>query len=193
MKLLDEQRQDWDKFIVTGDLKFLSRVYFYYYDKLFDYGMRITSDKHAVEDAIQNEFMNLIRLRNNLGKIENLPGYLISSFRRQLFSDLKRQKTVISSEFLSDEHFEYFRESEFDSDKKSKEHLYRTIDTCISNLTGKQREILHLRFAKEIPYETISEMLNISVDSCYKSIYRSVNILRTEVEKVLGKKLNTFF
>jgi RNA polymerase sigma factor (sigma-70 family) len=191
MKLRDEQKEFWEQFVTTGDLDCLSKVYFHYYDHFFDYGMRITSDKLAVEDAIQNVYLNLIRTRKKLGKVKNLSAYLISTFRRQLLSDLKKSKKILSSEDLAEDHFEYFRDLELEhSDKKSEERLFRTIDQCINQLSGKQKEILHLRFQKEIPYETISEMLNISVDSCYKSVYRTVNTLRTEVEKIMGEKLN---
>jgi RNA polymerase sigma factor (sigma-70 family) len=169
-------------------------VYFHFYDYLYDYGLRKTSDIHAVEDAIQISFLNIIKQRENLSKVNNLPGYLISTFRRQLFSDLKKQKQMIPFENISDEHFEYFKISDSESlDKKELEDLYHTVNDCISNLTDRQKEILYLRFEKGVSYDIISEMLNITVDSCYKSVYRTVNILKEEVEKVIGSRMNALF
>ena len=181
----------WDQFILEGDLNSLSKVYFHYYDHLYDYGMRITSDKQAVEDAIQNGFMNFIKGRVNIGDVKNLSGYLVSTFRRQLISDINKQKKIIPTKTLPEEHFDYFKSSEqANSDKQDLELIYSTIKQCIGKLTEKQKEIIYLRFEKEISYEEISEILHITVDSCYKSVYRTINIIRTEAEKILGKEVN---
>lgn len=184
----------WDQFISDDNLNSLSKVYFHFYDHLFDYGMRLTSDKQAVEDAIQSSFMNIIKARENIGDVKNLPGYLISTFRRQLIQDLNRQKKLIPTESLPEEHFDYFKNSHSTIlDEEDLEKVYSTVKQCIDRLTEKQKEIIYLRFEREISYEEISEMLSITVDSCYKSVYRTINIIRTEVEKILGKDLNIFF
>lgn len=179
----------WQQFIDDGNLDSLSKIYFHYYDLLYDYGLRMTPDESAVEDAIQTGFLNLIKQRKSIGKVINLDAYLITSFRRQLLSDLNKQRRLVTSEFTNEEHFDYFKTHDTDSsDHQNSERIHRIIQTCIENLTDKQKEIVYLRFQKEVPYETISEMLNISVDSCYKSLYRSINIIRAEVEKELEEE-----
>jgi RNA polymerase sigma factor (sigma-70 family) len=193
MKLLksNELVEFWDQFIYDGSLDSLSKIYFHYYDHLFDYGMRLTSNRQAVEDAIQNGFMNFIKGRENIGDVKNLPGYLISTFRRQLFNDLNKQKKMIPSESLPEEHFDYFKNSEQPiCDKKDLERVYSTVRQCISKLTEKQKEIIYLRFEREMSYEEISKMLDITVDSCYKSVYRTINTIRKEAEEILGKDVN---
>jgi RNA polymerase sigma factor (sigma-70 family) len=181
----------WDQFILEGDLNSLSKVYFHFYDHLFDYGMRFTSDRQTVEDAIQNGFMNFIKGRENIGDVKNLAGYLVSTFRRQLISDINKQKKIIPTKTLPEGHFDYFKSSEQEnSHKQDLELIYSTIKQCIGKLTEKQKEIIYLRFEKEISYEEISEILHITVDSCYKSVYRTINIIRTEAEKILGKDVN---
>jgi RNA polymerase sigma factor (sigma-70 family) len=145
-------------------------------------------DKHVVEDSIQNVFINLIKFRKGIGEVKNLSGYLVSSFRRQLFADLTNQNKTILTEQVSDEQFDYFKSSEQDiSDKEKLELLHATVKECIGNLTAKQQEILFLRFENGISYEEISELLHISVDSCYKSVYRSIKIIRGEVVKLSGR------
>jgi len=187
------QIEIWNKFILDGNTDALSQIYFHYYDCLFDYGLRHSTDKQLVEDAIQNVFINIIKFRENIGSVKNLTGYLISTFRRQLYLDLNRQKKTILTEQFPEEHFDYFRCPEQDlSDVENKERLYSTMEQCIGKLTDKQREIIFLRFEREISYEEIAQVLNISVESCYKSSYRSIKIIRSEVEKVLVKGGNIF-
>jgi len=185
----NNQVEVWNQFILDGNGIALSRVYFHYYDLLFDYGMRHVSDKQLVEDVIQDIFINFIKVRKSIGIVKNLTGYLISTFRRQLYLELKKQKRTILTDHLPEEQFDYFKGYEPDNQEaESKEKLHTVLAECINKLTGKQREILFLRFEREIPYEEIAEALNITVDSCYKSTYRSIKIIRSEVEKIRQKK-----
>lgn len=174
----------WNHFIKDGDEVSLSYIYKENYDLLFDYGLRYTSDVEVVEDSIQEVFISLIKYRKKIGFVRNIQGYLISSFRRQLFLILNSKKRVISMEQLPENSFDYFKSPDNDmSEKEDKEFLHETINECINNLTNKQKEILFLRFEQNIPYDEIASILNISVDSCYKSIYRTIKSIRNAVEK----------
>ena len=182
---------EWNRFIQSGNLDALSGIYFHFYDQLFTYGLKHTTDKQAVEDAIQDVFMNLIKYRKNIGEVKNLPGYLISAFRRQIFLTTNKQKNMIPSGKLQEENFEFFKSEDPDIlEKENFEQLHAMIRQCIGKLPSKQREIVFLRFENGISYEEIALMLQISVDSCYKSVYRSIKTIRIEVEKILGKGAN---
>lgn len=86
------QVDNWNHFIKSGDLDALSQVYFHYYDLLFTYGLKITSDRQIVEDSIQNVFLSCIKSRKNITEVKSLNGYLVSSFRRELFNSLEKKK-----------------------------------------------------------------------------------------------------
>lgn len=191
MKVLksNSQFEVWNQFILEGNMDALSRIYFHCYDLLFTYGLKHTADKQVVENTIQNVFMNLITLRKSIGDVKNLTGYLICTFRRQLFLELNKQKKTILTEKLPEEQFDFFKSPEQDiSDKEDLEQLHVIIKQCIGNLTNKQQEIIYLRFESGISYEEISEMLHISVDSCYKLVYRSIKTIRSEVGKIQAKE-----
>ncbi len=174
----------WNKFLEEGDTDSLSQIYSANYDLLYDYGLRYTSDTKIVEDSIQEVFISFIKYRKKIGTVRSLQGYLISSFRRQLFLFLNNKKNTISIDQMPESTFDYFKSPDTDStDKEDTEFLHSTIAECINNLTNKQKEILFLRFEKEIPYEEIANILNISVDSCYKSIYRTIKAIRAAAEK----------
>lgn len=181
--------EHWDVFIHDGNLDALSRVYFDSYDLLFTYGLKHTVSKPFVEDTIQDVFMNLIKYRKSIGAVRNLSGYLISTFRRQLFLGLNLQKKTIHSEQIPEVEFNFFNNPEqVIAEEENLEQIHVTIKKCIGKLTPKQQEIIFLRFESGVSYEEISEMLQISVDSCYKSVYRSIRTIRAEAEKILRKK-----
>ena len=180
------QNNFWNLFLTDGNEDALSHIYADNYDLLYDYGLRFTSNIHIVEDAIQDMYINLIKYRKNIGLVKNLQGYLICAFRRQLFLDLNKQKIIISTEQMPEGFFDYFKSPDPDSDEKEeKEFLHSTVTACVSQLTDKQKEIIYLKFEREIEYEEIAVILNISVESCYKSIYRSLKSIRRSAEKVL--------
>lgn len=174
----------WTKFIEEGDTISLSLIYKENYDLLYDYGLRYTSDVKLVEDSIQEIFISIIKYRKKIGVVKNLQGYLISSFRRQLFHSIESTKRNISIDGIPESAFDYFKSPDDEiSDKEHVEFLHTTINECINNLTNKQKEIMFLRFDRDIPYEEIATILNISVESCYKSIYRTIKAIRSAAEK----------
>jgi RNA polymerase sigma factor (sigma-70 family) len=187
----DDQLKEWDRFIHDGNLDSLSVVYFHFYDLLFTYGMKHTSDKQSVEDAIQDVFMTLIKSRKKIGIVQNQSGYLISSFRRQLFANLNKQKNIVVTNTLHTEHFEYLKSDDQDrTDGEISDQLNSIVHECIGKLPSKQQEIFFLRFENGISYEEIAGMLHISIDSCYKSVYRSIKTIRIEVRKKTDKSGN---
>ncbi len=193
MKVLDNSQilKIWEQFILTGNMDALSKIYFHYYDFLFDYGMRLTSDIQSVEDAIQTEFVSIIKARKNIAPVKNLPGYLITSFRRQLVVDLNKQRKLVLSEEIKEEQFDYYKSLDrCEPDRERKEQVYSVVRRCIDRLTSKQREIIYLRFEKDISYEEISVMLHISVDSCYKLFYRAIKAIKKEAEAILDRNEN---
>lgn len=188
------QLEMWNRFIQDGNESSLSRIYADNYDLLYDYGRRITSNNQLVEDAIQDVFINIIKYRKSIGYVKNVKGYLVSSFRRQLLLDIEKTKKLIFSEQLPENFFDYFVSPDDEtSDQEQKELMFLAIKESVDSLTSKQKEILYLRFESGISYEDMAEMLDISVESCYKSIYRTVKALRCAAEKVVNKKKNVFF
>ena len=182
------QLEIWNQFIVDGNEVSLSHIYADNYDLLFDYGLRYTSNIQIVEDTIQEVFISIIKYRKSISFVKNVKGYLVTSFRRQLFLELNKQKKTISTEIIPEGFFDYFKEPDNDiADKEEIEFLHTTINDCINNLNSKQKEIIFLRFEREIPYEEIATILNISVESCYKSIYRTIKTIRIAAEKTLIK------
>jgi RNA polymerase sigma factor (sigma-70 family) len=127
---------------------------------LFDYGIRHTNDKQLVEDTIQDMFIHLIKVRKSIGIVKNLSGYLFSTFRRQLFLDIKKHNFTVLSDQITEENFDYFKSPDHEiSEKMHFEKMHSTIKQCVDNLSDKQREILFLRFERDISYEEIAGML----------------------------------
>jgi RNA polymerase sigma factor (sigma-70 family) len=175
----------WESFISHDNREALSSIYFDHYDQLYNFGLKHTTDKHIVEDSIQNTFSYFLSVRKKLGLVRNVPGYLFMSFRRQLFLDLKKQKKTLVTEKIANNNFEYFSNPEQDlAEQEDENQLRSVVKECINRLSAKQQEIIYLRYECDLSYEDISAMLDITVESCHKSIYRSLKAIRTEAQKI---------
>ncbi len=173
----------WQLFISTGDETYFSAIYFEFYDMLFTVGLRYTSDVQIIEDSIQNIFIYLLKNRTKIKKVTKVQGYLIKSFRHQLFLDLKKQKKLSFLENLPENKFEYFNSIEYSISKQEEtDEILSALRKSIKNLSAKQQEIIYLRFDCDLSYEEISTILEISVDSCYKSVYRAIKIVKSDIE-----------
>lgn len=186
----------WDLFIADGNQEALGVIYFSHYNLLYNFGLKYTNDVHTIEDAIQDIFSYLLKSGRRLSPVINLKAYLLQSFRHRLMFDLKKKnRFIISNQFSRDaiecqepEVNEIF-EQEWGS------QLGQTISKCIERLTEKQKEVIFLRFQSELSYNEIALMLDISVDSCYKLVYRSLKEIRVELERmqITSKFLILFF
>lgn len=45
-------------------------------------------------------------------------------------------------------------------------------------MTTRQREVIHLRFFEELPYDEIAEIMGLSTKDTYKLYYRALESLR---------------
>jgi RNA polymerase sigma factor (sigma-70 family) len=177
----------WDKFRTQNCQECLSAIYLDHYDVLFNFGLKYTTDKQIIENAIQAVFSYFLKVRKKLGAVNNISGYLIQSFRRQLLLELKNQKKIVPFETLH-EGFGFFSAQEQDEYMEEGDQKLKIVKQIISELSPKQQEIIYLRFNCNLSYEEISSLLEITVESCYKSVYRSVSAIRSKAEKFFSSK-----
>lgn len=181
----------WELFISKGNDEAFSMIYFNHYDLLYYIGLKYSSDTQIIEDSIQNIFTYLLKNRNKLRHVTNVRGYLLKSFRRQLFLDLKKQKKHFLPNEWPENQFDYFNSTEQNiAEKEELNELQQALRKSLGKLTARQQEIIYLRFDCDLSYEEISTILEISVDSCYKSVYRSIKAIKVDVEQMLVKSKN---
>jgi len=161
--------------ITSGDLNSYSRVYTYYFKKLYNYGKKFTPDTDIIEDCIQDIFLTFWKNKGQLSTAEKLNSYLISSFRYTLFRQLKKAKKIIAEQ----ESFEPdFSVEHFIIRQEIGEELQKNFRSAIQSLTARQREAIFLRFYEGLSYEEIASIMNISVKGAYKIMARSLEALK---------------
>ncbi|MDD4192109.1 MAG: sigma-70 family RNA polymerase sigma factor [Mangrovibacterium sp.] len=187
----DDLNKMWENFRLDGSPEALSLIYYEHFDFLYDFALKYTGDRSLIEDSIQNVFGYLLKRQKKLNPVSNLRYYLLQAFRRELFDQLKKQKKLhLSSELTESPELLCYNKIEDQMDREERDRVIMLVRKSIAKLGPKQQEIISLRFNQDLDYSEIAEMLSISVDSCYQSVYRSIKFIKEDIEKTLGDNPN---
>jgi len=153
-------------------------------EKLYHYGLKFTPDNALVEDVLQDLFAELIKNRKSLGDTDNILFYLLKSFKRKMLRKIQTEKRYDLKEKMEAYNFEVTWPVEHDiilgeaSEQKS-----RMLLNALNELTPRQKEVIYLRFTKELDYNEVAGMLDISVESCRNLISKAISTLKKWVSE----------
>lgn len=183
----------WEDFKNGNDLAF-SQIYSMYSPKLYRYGLRFTSNTTLIEDSIHDLFSSLAKTRMNLSPTNNIQFYLIKSFKRKLFRQLNKEKRYDFDQEQQPSVFEITYSIEHDIiHEESASQKMRLLKKAIESLTPRQKEAIYLRFTEEFDYEMISEIMDMSIESCRNLLYRTIKNLRENIQSSIPNISLLFF
>jgi RNA polymerase sigma factor (sigma-70 family) len=165
----------------------ISFIYAEHAEKLYRYGLKFTSDISFIEDALQDLFAELIKNRKNIGDTDNILFYLLKSYKRKLLRKMQTEKRFMSDEELQEYQFEVTWSVEHElileevSEQKSKMLLM-----ALNELTPRQKEAIYLRFTRELDYNEVAGLMDISVEACRNLICKAISILKKWIEEKGG-------
>ncbi|MGM0621342.1 MAG: RNA polymerase sigma factor [Bacteroidota bacterium] len=177
----------WESF-KAGNKEAFAQLYNQYVQVLFRYGTKLCPCDDLVKDAIQEVFLDLYQKRQkNTTKPQNLKYYLILALKRNLIKKLQRKRKAVDGEIDFDLKFEpeYSIESIIIEEEEEKE-LQLKINEALRQLPARQKEALYLRFNESLDYPEVAQLLDVSVESARKQVYRALKTLRED------SKVNTF-
>jgi RNA polymerase sigma factor (sigma-70 family) len=187
MKFLENTDTEiWAKFR-NGDDEALSLIYAQISKRLYLYGLKFTSNQSIIEDSIQDLFCDLIRNRSNLGTTDNIRFYLMKSFNRKLQRQLQKEMKYNLKENDEEYVFDITYSIEHDIiNGESSDQKKTSLNKALQFLTPRQKEAVYLKFTEELEYDEISEIMNMSVESCRNLIYKAIKSLKDS----LGERIN---
>lgn len=181
---MQDDKDIWEAFR-SGDESSLQRIFDKYYTPLFNYGHKFSADDHLIEDALQNLFVKLWKNRDGIKDTGSVKNYLYKSFRRVLLRMLEVQQREYSFSVLDGWTWPG-QELGYDQTLISRERLEtirNNLVAALEKMTPRQREIIHLRYYEEMEYEEIAALMQLSVSSTYKLLYKAIDTLRQYLSK----------
>lgn len=175
---MNNESEIWHKFL-AGDDKAYSSLYKEYVQDLYKFGLCFTSDTDLIKDCIQDLFVYIYSNRNKLDKACHVKTYLLVSLKHNLLRGINRVYKYDSIEedipFLSEQSVEEkYIEDEFTQNE------IKQIETMLSCLTSRQREVMYYRFVQELPMEEICRLMDLNYQSAQNLIQRSLKKIREE-------------
>lgn len=190
----DEKKQtdaSWNALLLNCEDTF-GQLYRHHADSLFAFGRKFTADEDLLQDAVQEVFVDLfVRSRDRSVSIFNLKAYLFVSLKNNLLKKSARKKKfpVVTLDVYKELDFnitydpqEQLIASELNTESRLK------LQTAIQALSKKQKEIIYLKFEEGLDYPDIARILQISIESARKQLYRALKSLRESFD---AKKLQT--
>lgn len=168
----------------NGDVEALGELYDLFVDCLFSIGIQVVNDRSVVQDQLHELFLDLYKYHEKLSVVENVPGYLITSFKRKLYKQNNFKVTYLKQnweenleEVSPDLKITRSQEEILIQEENIKDRSI-FLKRQLSNLTEHQRHILKMKFTEEKSYEEIADIMSLSVASARTLLYRTVKTLR---------------
>jgi RNA polymerase sigma factor (sigma-70 family) len=176
---INEDKLLWQAFLLGDELAFTA-LYQRHIKTLFSYGKKLLADDDAVEDLIQDLFIDLWQSRSRLSEVESPRFYLFRSLRRRIHKSLSPiQQRGQNWESVTEDTLPVSLPQEFlliqeEGVQKQKNSL----DFWLKSLPLRQHEVLILRYYQDFSYAEISEILTINEQSVRNLIQRGLLKLR---------------
>lgn len=166
-------------FIKKNDEKAFSELYSRFWSILYIYVQKFIQDKAEAEDVVQELF---IYVWNNAQSIElrsTLSSYLYAAARYKIFDWMDKQK--VRDKYVQSLHT-FINQSNFITDNHIREReLSRQIESVISTLPLKMKEVFLLSRQQNLPSREIASQLNISQETVKKQISKALKILKLKL------------
>ncbi|MCG6190866.1 RNA polymerase sigma factor [Maribellus maritimus] len=151
----------------SGDQNSFSKIFKFYYPKLYAYGFKLVPLSDFVSDQIQELFIKIWQTKEGLGDVSNLKAYLFISLRRRLFASKKDRLYTAPIDNISEEDSKalIFEPNEFIDKEIISDNIKGKLIKNLNSLPVSQREIIFLRFYHQLTYKEIAEIINIKEQS----------------------------
>ena len=180
MTLNDQKRiiDLWVQFWGGNEMAF-SQLYCLCFDDLLAYGRRVGGDNEMVEDLIQDLFLKLYQKKIILEDNTKLRSFLFRALKNLIDNQLLRNAKLQS---LPDYDFAFDLDYTIDEQLSwmHDQGLSDEVHHILKGLTGRQKEIIYLRFIHEMSFEEISEIMKINIQSARNLLFRSMEKIRKE-------------
>lgn len=163
-----------------GDEQAFANLYDRYFERLYEYGMRLHPNDDQVKDAIQELFIKLWTNRQNLSTTVDPRPYLFVALRGTIYNRLRPRKNAVLVAFNQQEHdfLAHFSTEHAYIKKEQLREQQQQLLQALNQLNARQKEILYLRYFEELDYDQIANIMGISVKGAYKLSARALKNMR---------------
>lgn len=159
-----------------GDAASFGKLFRSYYQPLFQFGSKFSSEHDLLEDCIQELFVELWQNKSQT-KVQSVKAYLFKALKYKLFRAFQKKSGLALTNINEESGFELSHETLLISKQESEEKAAKVI-AALRELSNRQKEIIYLKFYQELTYEEVSEVMGINYQAARNLFHQSVKALR---------------
>ncbi|MET7254542.1 RNA polymerase sigma factor [Dyadobacter jiangsuensis] len=178
--------------IRVGDEQAFTAIFEKYHRTLYNYGSKLSTNSSLVEDAIQDVFIDIWRLRHNLTEnVTSVKFYLYRALRRRIHVALDKFPSMEEISELDDEDTpaNHTHSEAILIEAESSSARAQRIQELLAQLPERQLEALTLRYFDDFSIEEIAEIMSVNEKSVRNFIYKALTSLRQSREMLLISSL----
>ncbi|MBX2926112.1 MAG: sigma-70 family RNA polymerase sigma factor [Chitinophagaceae bacterium] len=164
-----------------GDAAAMLVLYEHNYSDLLSYGVQLSNSTDTAKDAINDVFLQLWEQRAKLKPVKNTKAYLFACIRRKIFHPAYTDNKML---LLTEKAFYESAETSYEDvliAMQQSEETRKKVQAALEKLTARQKELIHLKYFKNMGYQEIELATGISVKTAYNTIYNAVKALANEL------------
>lgn len=174
-------KNEWEKFIFSEDDHAFYALYNHYFKYLSFIGLKKGFSTNKVKDAINDLFLYLLESRGNLASVAHFHNYILTCFLRKLY---QKAKLDVDQSVLLEECLELYVQPSAETlfiQLDVQENVKRILMNFVDQLPTKQRQMIFQKFYLDLSYKEISDVNNVSINTVYNTIYKSVDRLKQQI------------
>ena len=152
-----------------------------YSSRLYRMAFRLMNNREEAEDIVQEVYVKLWRMRNELDRYNSIEALSIRITRNLCLDQLRRRK--VNYDALKAEKFKEEGHTLTPVENLERKEDVELIHKLMAALPEPQRSLIHLRHLEGKEYKEIAEMVNMNVNAIRVSISRARKQMREMLEK----------
>lgn len=167
------------KLLKAGEREALRTLFLRYYDDLYLYAFKLSSDSYLAKDCIQDLFYRIWDRRKHLGEVTSVKSYLWISLRRDVFKTIDKQKEEIKTDGV----FKYasvltFTSEDFIIHDERRREQRNALVKALDQLPERHREAILLKYFNGMGYGEIQQIMSINYQTARNYVYHGVKLLK---------------
>ena len=183
----------WEEF-KNGNEGAFNHIYNTYFQQVYEYGHQFTNDAGLIKDLLQDLLIDIRKNRKSLGETQSVKFYLFKAFRRKIFRYMKSNKIMYSDDIgsfrnivVENSHETKLVQSQLDDGKR------KALQAAMLKLSKRQRECIYYYFYQSMSYKEVSSIMGLrNVKSARNLIYKSIDLLKAQIDPIKDKLLTLF-
>ncbi len=142
---------------------------------------QLTGRREEAEDIVQEVYLKIWEMRDELEKYKSLEGLLVTMTRNRSLDGLRKRKNKALP--LKPEIFHQPASFDLQKQKETQDLAYR-VQKMMAELPEQQRTIMHLRDVEGYNFEDITKITGFDGNYIRVNLSRARKKIRTEIEKI---------